>query len=97
MAGKGPQPQAEKVKQNTLGRAGPGEESRPKWRSLGVVQGVFGLCAVSLGAKADESLQTEEDGHERVRNMVNIIFILEEGRMPVRNARGWTVEGEKKE
>ena len=84
MAGKGPQPQAEKVKQSTLGRAGPGEESRPKWRSLGV-------------AKADESLQTEEDGHERVRNMVNIIFVLEEGRMPVRNARGWTVEGEKQE
>ena len=84
MAGKGLQPQAEKMAQSTLGRAGPGEESRPKWRSLGV-------------AKVDESLQTEKDGHERVRNMVNIIFILEEGRVPDRNARGWTVEGEKQE
>ena len=47
-----------------------GEENRPEWRSLGVVQEVFGVCSVPIGATADESLQTRKDVNERERKDV---------------------------
>ena len=39
---------------------------RRHWRDLGVVQDVFGLCAVPSGAEGDEPLQTRKERHERV-------------------------------
>ena len=55
-----------KMERRAFGRTRHGEESRPKWRGLGVVQKVLGLCAVPLGAETDEPLQARTDGHERV-------------------------------
>ena len=44
-----------------------GEESGHKWRTLGLVQEVFGLCAVPSEANADEPLQISEERDESVR------------------------------
>ena len=89
------QPQFAKMGHKTLRRARHGEESRPKWRGIGVVQKVLGLCAVPLGAETEELLQARKVGHERKRNMFNIIFKLEEGRVPDRKEKEWKAEAEK--
>ena len=47
-----------------------GEESGLKWRTLGSVQEVFGLCAVPSEANADEPLQIREERHDSVRENV---------------------------
>ena len=58
MAGEGLQPLG-----NVSWRARHGEESGPQW-TLGMVQEVYGLCAVPSGAEAEEPLQTRKEGHE---------------------------------
>ena len=65
--------------------------------AFGVVQEVLGLCAVPSGIEADEPLQAREERHGRVRDNVQKILELEEGRVPPRNARVWKVEGEEEE
>ena len=70
MAGKGLEPQAEKMEQRACGRARHGEESGSKWRDLGVVQKVLELCAVPSGIEATEPLQARTQRHERVLNNV---------------------------
>ena len=70
MAGEGFQSQAEKMEQGAPRSERHGEMSGSQWRSFGVVQEVIGPCAVLLGAKADEPLQTRKDGHERVWEVV---------------------------
>ena len=52
VAKKALQPQVEKMEQSAFGRARHGEESRSQWRGLGLVQEVFGLCAVPLGGRS---------------------------------------------
>ena len=72
-----------------------GEESGLKWRTLGSVQEVFGLCAVPSEAKADEPLQIREERHDSAReNVENNPQARREGKD--RNANGRKVEGEKK-
>ena len=60
-----------------------------------MVQEVLGLCAVPSGTDADgpEKKDPTEYGH-----MLKIIFKLEEGEVPDRNAKGWIIEenGKKK-
>ena len=64
-----------------------GEESGPKWRGFGVVQEVFGSCAVPSGAEADGPLQARTNSRKSVGEMLKIVEI-EEGRVPDRNAKG---------
>ena len=35
---------------------------------------VFGLCAVPSGTEADESLKARKEGHDRPRNVLQIIL-----------------------
>ena len=55
---------------------------------------VFALCAAPARTKADEPLHTIVT--KEIGNMLKIIFLLEGGRVPDRNARGWTVDGGKR-
>ena len=60
-----------------------------------MVQEALGQRTVPLGAKADEPLQTRKLDTKEHGIVYRIIFTLEEGRVPDRHARGWTIECEK--
>ena len=75
----GPQPQVEKMKQSASGRH---DMVRRVWCGK-----CSGCARCRLGPKLVRPLQ--EHG-----NMFKIIFKLEEGAVPDRNAEGWNVEGE---
>ena len=54
------------------------------------------LYAVPSGTETFEPLQAGKERHGKIWKMLKIIFKLEEGRVPERNAEGWKVEGEKR-
>ena len=70
MIGEGPQPHVGKMEKSPSGRTWYGENSGSKWRGLGVVQKVFGLCAVPCGIEDDEPLKARREGHERAVELV---------------------------
>ena len=45
-----------------------------------------------MGPKIDELLQPEARGHRRVLQNAQRIQILEDGRVPVKDARNWKIE-----
>ena len=59
--GKDFNPKLEETEKRRFGRACHGWKSGPKWRGVGVVQEVFGLCAVPSGTKADAPLLTRKE------------------------------------
>ena len=66
------QPQAGMTAQGANERARHGAKSVSKWRGLGVVQKMVGLCAVPSGDEVDEPLQTRKEGCQRVWGMMKI-------------------------
>ena len=77
------------VVKSAFGRTRHGEEGGPKWRGFGVVQKVFGLCAVSSVIEAVESLQTTEQGHKKHWKMLKNSPQTRRRRTA---AEGWIVE-----
>ena len=57
---------------------------------------VFGLCEAKNGTKTDEYLQAGTDGYPWVSKMLKIIQVLEDGRVPAKEARSWRIERQKR-
>ena len=55
-----------------------------------------GLCKTDNGTKIDELLQAGASRHKRVRQDVERIQVLENGRILAREARNWEIEGQKR-
>ena len=97
MIGEGPQPHVGKMEKSPSGRTWHGENSGSKWRGLGVVQKVFGLCAVPCGIEDDEPLKARREGHERaVEHVENHRHAGKKEKCGTENATGWNVTGRKR-
>ena len=68
--------------QSAAGRTRRGERSWPKWRSLNLVQKVFGFCTATPGTKTDESMHAGEYVYGK---MIPRILTLQEGRVPAKS------------
>ena len=55
------------------------------------------LCETENGAPIDELLQAGASGHTRAWEMLKVIQILEDGRVPAKEANNWKIEGQKVE
>ena len=63
-------------------------------RGSAVVQKVFGICEAKNGTETMKLLQTGTDGHQRIWQMLKRIQTLEEGRVPVKEAKNWRMNEE---
>ena len=61
-----------------------------------MVQKVFGIREGKNGAEIEELLQAGASRHKREQKMINRIQVLEDGRVPAKEARNWKIEGQKK-
>ena len=61
-----------------------------------MVQKVFGICETKIGTKLVNCRKPEEMGTKEFGDMMNIIQILEEARVPAQERKKWRIEGEKK-
>ena len=71
-----------------------GMKGGSSWRGFGVVQKVFGFCAVTIGTEVNEPVQPRIDRHEK---MSKVILKLQEGEVSDSSGERWKVEGEKEE
>ena len=55
----------------------------------------FGLRTAENGTKSNELLQARASGHKGARKMLKRIQVLEDGRIPAKEARNWKIEGQK--
>ena len=63
-----------------------------------MVPKIFGICeAKNMGPKLIICCMPEPMGTKEFGNIVKRIQILEEGRVPAKEAKYWTIDGEKKE
>ena len=62
----------------------------------GVLQDVFGLCAVSARTEAVGCCRLDKKDTKGYWKMANMIFKVQEGEVPDRDAKGWKVDGEKR-
>ena len=60
------------------------------------MQKVFGICEAKKGPKLINCCRPEQMDTKEFGKMVKRIQILEEGRVPAKEAKNWRIEGEKK-
>ena len=77
----------------TFGRPRYGKK---KGRSFDLVQKVLGLCETENGTKNDELLEAGASGHKEQGNILKRIHVLDDGRIPAKEARNWKIEGQKR-
>ena len=78
----------------TCGRTRCGKKNGQARRSFDLVPKMLGLWETESGTRTDEPLQTGEGGHDG--KMLKRIQVLEDGRIPAKEARNWKIEGQKR-
>ena len=69
-----------------------------KRRGIEMAQEMLGIREAENGTKASEQLWTITNGHHRIwQNDEKNHQTLEEGRVPVKEAKNWRINGEKEE
>ena len=61
-----------------------------------MVQKVFWICEARMGPKLVNCCQPEPMGTQGYVKMLKRIQILEDGRVPAKEARNWRIEGQKR-
>ena len=61
-----------------------------------MVQKMLGLCETENGTQTVELLQAEQVGTKEHGKMLDRIQVLEDGRIPAKEARHWNTSGQKK-
>ena len=82
--------------QSAAGRTRRGERSWPKWRSLNLVQKVFGFCTATSGTKMDESMLAGEYVCQRVWENDTTNLNTPRGKGSCQESRGWQTEKRKR-
>ena len=57
-------------------------------------QKVFGIREAKNGTETDELLQTRTEGTKEYGKMLKNIQVLEDGRVPAKEAQNWKIEGQ---
>ena len=97
VAGQGLQPPAEEIEKAHLGGHDMVRRVGPNGEALVWCRKCSGHARCRRGLKLMDRCRPEKRDTEGYGKTVNINFKVEEGEVPHRNAKGWKLEGEKKE